>query len=487
MSSSSRPSALNPIMARLAEEAGFKAVYLSGGSLGWMKCVTEANLSLSELAEVAVDMRAACKLPIVLDAGGGWGDPVHVHRTIALAEVAGFAAIEIEDQLLPRRVEHHVGIDHLVPTEFMLKKLKEAVAARTDPGLMIIARTNARRVGGLDEALRRSEAFHKAGADMIFCYTRNAEEMRKVGERLPPPLMMFAPADGFSAFGCRNAIAPRSAIGSPPRPALHSPPCTRRCGNPISVSRRTRWTRSSDRAAPTADESRTGHLRARSATGDRTPHDEGPLMAQDVPIGSTQMGFAQLNERSREIFRQVVESYLATGEPVGSRNISRLITTPLSPASVRNVMSDLEQLGLVYAPHTSAGRLPDRARTAVLRRCPDGDRRPRRKPIGAPWRPRSRPPASRMERDPHRGLRHAVGSHPRRRRGADAKSNVRLKHIEFVRLEPERALVVLVAEDGQVENRVLDVPAGLPTSALTEAANFLNAHVRGRTLAEAEG
>ena len=195
------PVALNPIMARLAEEAGFKAIYLSGGSLGWVKCVTEANLSLSELAEVAVDMRAACKLPIVLDAGGGWGDPVHVHRTIALAEAAGFAAIEIEDQLLPRRVEHHVGIDHLVPTEFMVKKVEAALAARTDPGLMIIARTNARRVGGLDEALRRSEAFHKAGADMIFCYTRNAEELRKVGERLPPPLMMFAPPDDFSTFG----------------------------------------------------------------------------------------------------------------------------------------------------------------------------------------------------------------------------------------------------------------------------------------------
>jgi methylisocitrate lyase len=98
-------------------------------------------------------------------------------------------------------VEHHVGIDHLVPTEFMLKKLAEALAARTDPGLMIIARTNARRVGGLDEALRRSEAFQKAGADMVFCYTRNAGELRKVGERLAPPLMMFAPPDGFSTFG----------------------------------------------------------------------------------------------------------------------------------------------------------------------------------------------------------------------------------------------------------------------------------------------
>src|SRR5438552_7622983 len=81
-------------------------------------------------------------------------------------------------------------------------------------------------------------------------------------------------------------------------------------------------------------------------------------MSGDVQIGKSQLSLAQINERSREIFRQIVESYLATGEPIGSRNISRLISTPLSAASVRNVMSDLEQLGLIYAPHTSAGRLP---------------------------------------------------------------------------------------------------------------------------------
>ena len=203
------PVALNPIMARLAEEAGFKAIYLSGGSLGWLKCVTEANLTLPELAEVAVDMRAVCRLPIVLDAGGGWGDPVHVHRTVGLSEAAGFAAIEIEDQLLPRRVEHHVGVDHLVPTQFMLEKIAAAREARTDPDLVIIARTNARRVGGLDEALRRAEAFHKAGADMLFCYTRSPDELRIVGERLPPPLMMFAPPDGFATF----ALSERDLAG----------------------------------------------------------------------------------------------------------------------------------------------------------------------------------------------------------------------------------------------------------------------------------
>jgi 2-methylisocitrate lyase-like PEP mutase family enzyme len=194
------PVALNPIMARLAADAGFKALYMSGGSLGWLKCVTEANLALPEMIEVALDMRAVCPLPIVLDVGGGFGDPVHLHRTIALSQAAGIGAIELEDQLLPRRVEHHAGVDHLVPTELMLEKIKEALAARTDKNLVIIARTNARRISTLDEALRRAEAFKNAGADMLFVHTRNADEIRTVAERLPPPLMTFAPVDGFAAF-----------------------------------------------------------------------------------------------------------------------------------------------------------------------------------------------------------------------------------------------------------------------------------------------
>src|ERR1700681_233884 len=118
---------------------------------------------------------------------------MHIHRTIALAQAAGFAGIELEDQHLPRRVEHHIGIDHLVPTEFAAAKIKEAVAARTDPKLVIIARTNARRVDGLDDALRRAEAFHRAGADMLFCSPRAPEKSRSPGARLPPPLMLFAP------------------------------------------------------------------------------------------------------------------------------------------------------------------------------------------------------------------------------------------------------------------------------------------------------
>ena len=199
------PCALNPMMARLAEDAGFNAVYLSGGSLGWLKCVTEANLNLTDMVELGVDIRGSTRIPIVLDAGGGWGEPVHLHRTIAMVEVAGFAAIEIEDQYLPRRVQHHIGEENLIPPEAMVLKIKEAVAARTDPNLIIIGRTNAQRLHGLDEALRRGEMYHRAGADMLFIHSRKPEELRRIGERLPGPLMMFAPEDGFGTFEMTKA------------------------------------------------------------------------------------------------------------------------------------------------------------------------------------------------------------------------------------------------------------------------------------------
>ena len=211
-------------------------------------------------------------------------------------------------------------------------------------------------------------------------------------------------------------------------------------------------------------------------------------MAHHDPIGliAPNAGLAQLNERSRDIFRQIVESYLATGEPVGSRNISRLITMPLSPASVRNVMSDLEQLGLIYAPHTSAGRLPTELglRFFVDALMQVGDlTEPERQSIQTQLTSVGK--AQSVEAALGEALTRLSGLTRAAAVVLTAKSNSRLKHIEFVRLEPERALVVLVAEDGQVENRVLTLPPGVPASALTEASNFLNARIRGRTLAEA--
>jgi len=193
---------------------------------------------------------------------------------------------------------------------------------------------------------------------------------------------------------------------------------------------------------------------------------------------------AFLNERSRTIFRQIVESYLATGEPVGSRNLTRHLPMTLSPASVRNVMSDLEHLGLIYAPHTSAGRLPTQT---GLRLFVDGLlevgnlNADERRQIEAQVSVRRQKSLDQMLTEAGEvisGLSHCAGL------VLSEKIDARLKHIEFVPLEPGKALVVLVGEDQTVENRVVAVPKGLPASALTEASNYLNHHVRGMTIAE---
>ncbi|MFN3227974.1 MAG: heat-inducible transcriptional repressor HrcA [Hyphomicrobiales bacterium] len=199
-----------------------------------------------------------------------------------------------------------------------------------------------------------------------------------------------------------------------------------------------------------------------------------------------------LDERSRDIFRRVVDHYLTQGEPLGSRTLSRDLTKSnamptLSPATIRNVMSDLEALGLVFAPHVSAGRLPTELGLRFF--------------VDAFMEVGAIPPEARAALDDNIGTGRRQGSVEDAltetssllsglTAGAGlvlaAKSDTRLKHIEFIRLEPTKGLVVLVGEDGNIENRLIDLPDGLPASALTEAANFLNAHLRGKTLGEAQ-
>jgi heat-inducible transcriptional repressor len=209
-------------------------------------------------------------------------------------------------------------------------------------------------------------------------------------------------------------------------------------------------------------------------------------MIRQSPIIPPAANLALLTERSREIFRQLVDSYLATGEPLGSRQLSRLLPMTLSPASVRNVMQDLEELGLIYAPHTSAGRLPTELglRFFVDSMLQIGDLADAER-----VRIQAGVEAASKDRDFEGVLAEATSllSGLTRVAGvvAATKENVRLKQIDFVRLEPERALAILVADDGTVENRVIPVSRDLPASALVEAANYLNARITGRTLAEA--
>jgi heat-inducible transcriptional repressor len=196
-------------------------------------------------------------------------------------------------------------------------------------------------------------------------------------------------------------------------------------------------------------------------------------------------GLAQLDRRSQDIFRRLVETYLDTGEPVGSRTISRILPSTLSPASVRNVMMDLEDSGLISAPHTSAGRVPTHAglRLFVDALLEVGSISPEERQridtqMAAANRPRRLEDMLGEATTMLSGLSHCAGV------VVAPKLNARLKHIEFVSLGPERALVILVAEDGTVENRAIDVPAGLPPSSLVAASNFLSARLQGKTIAE---
>ncbi|HWA91587.1 MAG TPA: heat-inducible transcriptional repressor HrcA [Rhizomicrobium sp.] len=191
-----------------------------------------------------------------------------------------------------------------------------------------------------------------------------------------------------------------------------------------------------------------------------------------------------MGERPREVFRHLVEAYLTSGEPVGSRTLSQRLPVQLSPASIRNVMADLEAMGLLYAPHTSAGRVPTEK---GLRLFVDGLLE-----IGQ-LAPDERVAIEARINGSGRGIEEVLTQATSLLSGLSrcaglvvaAKQDAALKHVEFVAVAPGKALVVIVGDDGQVENRLIDTPMGLPASALVEASNYLNARLRGRTLEDA--
>lgn len=192
---------------------------------------------------------------------------------------------------------------------------------------------------------------------------------------------------------------------------------------------------------------------------------------------------ADLNRRARDILRLIVDAYVATGEPIGSRTISRRLGMSLSSATIRNVMADLEELGLLHAPHTSAGRLPTDAGLRLFvhgllqvghlseteREALDGQ---------AATAGRSLPEMLTEATSVLSGLSGCTGL------VVAPKTDRPLKHLEFVSLGPGRTLIVLVTEDGVVENRVIETPLGIPQASLVMASNYLSARLVGRTIEE---
>ncbi len=208
--------------------------------------------------------------------------------------------------------------------------------------------------------------------------------------------------------------------------------------------------------------------------------------AAELATREATSALAELDERSREIFRQIVQSYLTTGDPAGSRNISRALPITLSPASVRNIMSDLEAIGLIYSPHTSAGRLPTETGLRLfvdalldVGNLTDSERSHIKSQITGQFGERELDEALTETGEMLSGLSRCAGV------VLAGKQIKRLKQIEFVSLDPRKTLAVLVAEDGSVENRVIELPEAMPASALTQAANYLNSRIAGMTLSEA--
>ena len=196
--------------------------------------------------------------------------------------------------------------------------------------------------------------------------------------------------------------------------------------------------------------------------------------------------FEDMNTRSREVFRRVVEGYLESGEPMGSRTLTRTLTEKVSAATVRNVMQDLEYLGLLDSPHISAGRIPTQM---GLRMFVDGLLEIGEMNVADREKLNATVTDTAQNVD---GMLDQIGSALSGiTQGASLvltpKQEAPIKHIEFVSLAEDRALVVLVFANGQVENRLFNPPPGQTPSSMREAANFLNALIEGRTLSDLQG
>ncbi|MGE0623762.1 MAG: oxaloacetate decarboxylase [Pseudomonadales bacterium] len=189
------PLCLDPLTARMAHRCGFRFGYLSGGALGYSYAVSEALLTLSELVDVTRRLTLRSELGIIVDGGVGFGDAVHVARAVWEFEQAGAVAIELEDQVAPKRVSHHRGIEHLVETATMCAKIEQAVAARRSDQFLIIARTGAVKNESFEAALARLTAYRNAGADVLMLMPEGEAQLRQARAELDAPLATITSLD----------------------------------------------------------------------------------------------------------------------------------------------------------------------------------------------------------------------------------------------------------------------------------------------------
>jgi len=223
------PGCFDGLSARLVEEAGFEAAYLSGGAVARSMGIPDIGLvTMSEVIERAAQVVAAVKIPIIADADTGYGNAVNLVRSVREFERTGVAAIHIEDQITPKRCGHLDGKE-VIPLAEMENKLQAALSSRNDPDFLIIARTDARGVHGLDDALRRGRAFAELGVDAVFVEAPQSEaELEEIPRALPEvPLLVnvfkggktpMLPVERLQQMGYRIAIYPSETQ----RAAIHA-------------------------------------------------------------------------------------------------------------------------------------------------------------------------------------------------------------------------------------------------------------------------
>jgi 2-methylisocitrate lyase-like PEP mutase family enzyme len=185
------PVAYDALGGRLVESLGFKAVYTGGFVTGGSRCTSEPLLTMDEQTRVAADVANAVRIPLVVDGGAGFGEPLHTMRTVREFIRAGIAGTHIEDQLYPKRAHYHKYVAHVIPRKDFVDKIKFACRQRdeSDEHFVIIARTDACRFEGLDEAVARIDLAAEAGADMGLIFPRNDDEMKQAPKRSKIPLV----------------------------------------------------------------------------------------------------------------------------------------------------------------------------------------------------------------------------------------------------------------------------------------------------------
>lgn len=183
------PVAYDPLTARLAERIGFKCISLGGYALGAHLAISEPLLGLKDVTDACRNITSTIGIPMVVDAGAGFGEPLHVVRTVREFERAGVAAIHIEDQQYPKRAHYHKGVEHTVPAEEFLTKIRYAAEARTDPDFVIIARTDTMRTISFEEGIKRANDALEVGADMVMIFPNSIEEAQQTPEYISGPLV----------------------------------------------------------------------------------------------------------------------------------------------------------------------------------------------------------------------------------------------------------------------------------------------------------